>query len=906
MIVCLVRLFLLKLPPAKGGFSIGLREIISFKYALVCKAGDVMKLFVIDGHSLAHRAFHGVPTLTTTAGEYTNAVFGFTNMIFKILDSYHPDLFAVAFDMKAPTFRHREYADYKGTRKGMPDELRSQIPLIREVVTAFRIPIFEREGYEADDLIGTLSALAEKAGHHTYVVTGDRDSLQLIDEHTSVLLTRKGISEIEEYNAANMLEKTGLTPAQIPDFKGLMGDPSDNIPGVPGVGEKTAVKLLQTWGTMEEVLVHAAKADANKRVKENLVIYADQARLSKRLATIDRCIPLKIDFAALRYAGPDNEALFELFTRFEFKSLLSRVAQGKEKALSPVPGSWIAVAESDAEEAAGRLASAEVLALSPVLSGTDPMRAELVGLSVTADGENAYYFEVAKCGLNPVRRLLTSPAEKAGGDLKTLYVIGKRLGIDMAAMAFDPLLAAYLINPTRDNLSLSDLAREEFRQEIPAGPEPERAAALARVCYRLKDRLFKKLAENEQTELFCRVEMPLSRVLGDMELAGVAVDMERLRTMGEELAVRINEYTAEIYRLAGETFNINSTKQLADILFNKLGLPPLKKTKTGYSTSAEVLEELAAYHEIVARILEYRQVVKLKSTYIDGMVSLIHPETHRLHTTFNQTITATGRLSSTEPNLQNIPIRLPEGRKIRQVFVAGEGFDYLLAADYSQIELRVLAALSGDPVLIDAFRHDEDIHTRTAAEIFGVAMEDVTPALRSRAKAVNFGIVYGISDFGLARDTGVSRKEAQEFIDQYFSRYAGVKAYLDSVVAKAKEQGFVTTLLNRRRYLPDINSRNFNLRSFAERTAKNTPIQGTAADIIKVAMVQVHHELKNRGLRARMLLQVHDELIFEVPEGELAEVASLVRRVMENAVPLPVPLKVDAKVGKNWYEMTKL
>ncbi|OAT79402.1 DNA polymerase I [Desulfotomaculum copahuensis] len=895
----------------------------------------ILRLLVIDGNSLAHRAFHAIPLLSTSQGLVTNAVFGFTNMLFKVLDLLQPELAAVCFDKSRLTFRHAEYRDYKANRAATPDELRPQFPLIKEVLQAMRITILEYDGYEADDLIGALVTRAGEARLESIIVTGDQDALQLVSPLTKVLLTRKGITELEEYDEGRVWERFGVTPAQFADYKGLVGDKSDNIPGVPGIGPKTAAGMLKEFGSVEQLI--ARMDDLPARQQEKIRAYADQALLSKKLATIRRAAPFNLNLEECRRCEPDNIRLLALFSRLEFKSLIRVLRErmpeaggnGQNNQATDQPGTeletyrvtWRYVRNADELSAlveicrrAGRAAlalsgdrregiAAAALAVKTAASAgsTEPVEPD-IQVFFLPPGEHtlpvaALQALAAICRDETVAKLFHGA--------KNAFWLLTRHDLTLNNTAFDTMVAAYLLNPASPNLDLPDLALEHLNLVLPARGEAA-LAARADVILRLVDLLSEKIRQAGMERLYFEVELPLVGILAGMEMNGVAVDRERLSAMSRELADRIDGLAAEIHQLAGEEFNINSTRQLGHILFEKLQLPVVRKTKTGYSTDAAVLEELAPAHPVVARILEYRQLVKLKSTYVDGMAALIDAQTGRLHTTFHQTVTATGRLSSAEPNLQNIPIRMEEGRRIRQVFIPRRPGNLILSADYSQIELRVLAHMAGDVNLLEAFRQGQDIHTRTAAEVFGVTMAEVTADLRGRAKAVNFGIVYGISDFGLARDINVSRQEARQYIDNYFARYSGVKAYIDRTVQEAREKGYVTTILNRRRYLPDLFSHNRTVRSFGERTAMNTPIQGSAADIIKLAMVRIDREIKKSGLKAKMILQVHDELIFDVPEEEVEEMKALVKDGMENAIKLDVPLVVDMKLGPNWYEVKKI
>lgn len=869
------------------------------------------KIMIIDGNSLAHRAFYALPLLTNRQGVFTNAVYGFTTMLLKVLKEEQPGYAVVAFD-KGKTFRHERFESYKGQRKPTPQELRPQFPLIHRVLQALKISIMQLEGFEADDLIGTIATQAEQAGYEIIIVTGDRDSLQLVSENITAMITRKGISIMEKYDLQTIQEKYCLQPLQLRDVKGLMGDASDNIPGVPGIGEKTAVKLIQEYGSIENIFINLEEM-ANKKLAEKIRPYQDQAILSKELGSIACTAPLEIDFSALRLQEPDYSQLLEVLRELEFNSLLKdflgRIKAGETDNTEAVKTEHCELLTSR-EEFMKVAACKDINKLAVALSfdSKNYLKAKAIAAGLAWE-QGAIGIRCDDWDEADLRQFLAAVFSQPGKeiiihDLKSCLVFAKKRGISYQSAGCDTMLAAYLLNPSASGYDLTSLSLEHLNQAIvPSEKIAREMAQQARIIWQLNGVLEDKLLSTEMYALYKEVELPLAEVLGEMELNGVKLDQVQLQVMGQKLLLGIEALTEEIYKMAGEEFNINSPKQLAAILFDKLGLPPLKKTKTGYSTNAEVLEELAEKHEIVAKILEYRQLAKLKSTYIDGLLTLIDPHTGKVHTTFNQTITATGRLSSTEPNLQNIPIRLEAGRLLRKAFIPSKPGFLLLAADYSQIELRVLADMSGDPGLIDAFNKDHDIHTRTASEVFGVPMEEVTREMRRRAKAVNFGIVYGISDFGLSRDLGIPINEAKQYIELYFRRYPGVKHYLEQVINSAREQGYVTTLLHRRRYLPDIYSTNRNIRSFGERAAMNTPIQGSAADIIKLAMLKVHHELCKAGLKTAMLLQVHDELIFEVPAGEMETAQNLIRQAMEKAYKLKVPLKVDMKFGSNWYDM---
>jgi DNA polymerase-1 len=867
------------------------------------------KFVIIDGSSLVHRAFYALPLLTTASGQYTNAVYGFTTMMVKLLAELKPDFMVVAFDKGKITFRNDAYAEYKAHRKPTPRELSEQFPLTKDVLAALGIRAIEEAGYEADDIIGTLAAKAGQAGHNVFVVTGDRDALQLIAPHTQVMLTKKGISEMEIYDSQAFQAKYSVSPQQQIDIKGLMGDVSDNIPGVPGVGEKTAIKLIAEFGSIENVLENI-DIISGKKLQENLRNNKEIALLSKKLATIDCDMPIEFATEDFKFQ-PDVAKIKELFVAFEFRTLLAKVdsifpgnVQQNVVEVETLPTVNIVSDPSELSNLINKIRQTGILEFYPIITGNLP-DINIDGVSVMSEGRVVYI----PAAVNDWQEMLALFADKSvmkvTHDAKKMYNVCAKMGTSLGGHIFDTVLAAYLLDPTASEYSLAVLnekylGKASSIQWSKMSHEPVFAVWASEMIHEIYPLLKQGLIDQNLISLFNDVELPLVEVLSVVENYGIKVDHEYLQVMSAEIGAKIELLLATIHQCAGETFNVNSPKQLGAILFEKLNLPVIKKTKTGYSTDAEVLEKLAGQHAIIDTIIEYRMLTKLKSTYLDGMIGLISPDTGRIHTTFNQMVTATGRLSSSEPNLQNIPIRTEIGKKIRELFIPGEGYDYLMSADYSQIELRVLADMSGDANLIEAFAQKQDVHTRTAAEVFEVPMAEVTPELRSRAKAVNFGIVYGISDYGLSRDTGVSRKEAGQYIENYFTKYHGVKSFMDKMVSEAHQKGYVTTLLGRRRYLPDINSKNFNLRSFAERTAMNTPIQGTAADIIKKAMVDVYSALTRAKLQSRILLQVHDELVLEVLASEVEQVSKIVKEAMEQSVILKVPLVVDVNIGKNW------
>ena len=871
-------------------------------------SSEQKRFLVLDGSSLIFRAFYALPPdLSDSHGQPTGAIFGFSNMLTKLIAEQQPDLMALAFDKSRHTFRTERYADYKGTRDKTPEELLSQFPLLREFAANMGIPFLEKDNYEADDIIGTLATQAAAEGYDVRVVTGDRDALQLVRPNLRVLLTKKGISELKDYDTAAFEEEYGFEPLKLIDLKGLMGDTSDNIPGIPGVGPKTASKLLLAYGSVENVLAHVEDV-SGKKLKERLMEYADQARLSKELATIELHVP-EIEFVEADYRiQPDMEKMQAFCDAHELRAVwrnFERLYGPAELALD-LGDTGDAAAEDLSydlwdETAVRAAAKAPYLAVSGIFSGLAPF-VSIEGLAVVAgpEAEKAGFVPKDSAAFPALLNLLESAQQAAVFGLKRYDQAGVRGQNDF----FDIELAAYLLEPERSKYALPELSQKYLQEMAPESFADERSQAVweAKTISRLYPLLGAKLEQEELTHLMDTVELPLVEVLAAMEQNGVYVNRAHLAEKTEEVADRLQTIEQSIYEMAGHTFNLNSPKQLGTVLFEELDLPVRKKTKTGYSTNAEVLESLRLEHPIVEQILAYRLWSKLKSTYLDGITGLIRTDTGRVHTSFNQTVTATGRLSSSDPNLQNIPVRTEEGRMIRALFEPGEGYDYLLSADYSQIELRLLAHMSGDENFIDAFKRGQDIHARTAAEVFGIPLEEVTPELRRHAKAVNFGIVYGISDLGLARNLHISRKEAGDYISRYFERYPGVRAFMDKVVAEARETGYVTTMFGRRRELPAIKSRNFNQRMLAERMAMNTPIQGTAADVIKLAMIAAYHRLKEAGVKSRILLQVHDELVLEVVESELDVVQAILRESMEHVVALSVPLIIDIHWGRNWAE----
>ncbi len=880
--------------------------------------------YIIDGNSYIYRAFFAIKNLSTSYGLPTNAVFGFVNMLLKIIKEKSPDLLAIAFDPKGPTRRHMEFKDYKAHRPPMPRDLIPQIPYIHRLVEAFRIQVFIQEGQEADDVIATLVRNAEAEGLEVTIVTGDKDILQLVGPNIKVYDTLKD----KVYEPKDVEERFGVPPDRMVEIMGLMGDASDNIPGVHGIGEKTAQMLIKQYGTIENLLAHIHEITKPK-LRQALMESADRARLSRELAKLHTDIPLSVNYNALKTSEPDNIALLKILRELEFTTLLKYVAQEPEK-----EARYHAIlAESEFQDLLRILSSASEFSFDTETTSLNPMEAELVGISFSVKPHEAFYLPLGHAypgvpkqidreyAMKALRPLLENPSvKKFGQNIKYDMLVLSHYDIAIAGVSFDTMIASYLLNPGKASHSLDAIALEFLNyktttykdvtgsgkkqigfQEVDMETATRYSGEDADISLRLKQLLEPRLRDQNLDKLFRELEMPLIEVLADMERTGVKIDAEFLGQLSRKLEIETAKITESIYEMAGTEFNINSPKQLADILFEKLGLTPVKKTKTGYSTDVDVLEQLAHVHGLPAEILKYRTLSKLKSTYVDALPALINPRTGRLHTTLNQTVTATGRLSSSEPNLQNIPIRSDIGREIRRAFISERGAS-LISADYSQIELRVLAHMSQDGALIQTFQEDKDIHTRTAAEIFGLSADEITPEMRRKAKAVNFGIIYGISAFGLAQDIGVSNTEAKRYIDSYFARYPKVREFLDKTIKDARSNGFVTTLFGRRRFMPEISSSTASVRSFGERTAVNTPIQGTAADLIKLAMIHIHQRLQREHLLSKMILQVHDELVFEVDDREIEKMKNLVKEEMEGVLILSVPIKVDMGVGKNWDE----
>ena len=885
------------------------------------------RVYLVDGSSYIYRAYYAIRHLSNSKGEATNAVLGFTNMLLSLVRDEHPDRLAVVFDAKGPTFRKELYPEYKANRSAMPEDLVPQVPLIKEVVKAFNMPALELAGFEADDIIATLARRYADQGLEVTVVTGDKDLMQIVDERISLLDTMKGKRSGRE----EVIERFGVPPEQVLEVLGLAGDTSDNIPGVPGIGEKTASGLIQEFGSIENLLQNIDRVKGSKR-QENLREFADQARLSRKLAELIYDLDLPVTLDDLTLDEPDRVALTELFKKLEFHKLLQEFSTSVQ-AQSNGENYQTVLGEEQLAEMIDRLKAAGRFAVDTETTSLDAVQAELVGLSFAVEAGHGWYLPVGhrylgvpeqlpqSLVLDRLRPLLEDPKiEKIGQNIKYDALVLRNAGIELAGVAVDTMILSYVTHPAAKSHGLDALAADHLNHrmipydemtgtgknricfsEVEVEKATVYAAEDADITWRLAEKLLPQLPAGAATDLFYQVEMPLVDVLTRMEWRGVRINGEFLGQLSGELAVKMDLLEGEIHQMAGGPFNINSPKQLGEILFEKLNLPKGKKTKTGWSTNVEVLSDLADQHQIAAKILDYRSLSKLKGTYTDALPKLINPASGRLHTSFNQAITSTGRLSSSDPNLQNIPIRTAEGRRIREGFIPAAGWQ-LLSADYSQVELRVMAHMADVPALKASFRADEDIHKRTASEIFGVFPEMVDAEMRRQAKTINFGVLYGMGAFSLAKDLGISRKEAQQFIDHYFERYPEVHHFLEAKKAEAREYQYVTTILGRRCAIPEINSSNGAIRSYAERNAINYPIQGSAADIIKVAMINIDRRLRGEKLQTRMLLQVHDELVFEVPPEELEQVRELVRSEMENAVQLDLPLKVDIGVGKNWAE----
>lgn len=879
------------------------------------------KLVLIDGNAFCYRAYYAIKALASSKGFPTNAIYGFTTMLNKVMQEEQPTHIAVAFDRKEPTFRHKKFKEYKITRKPMPDDLVSQIPYIKAIVKAYNVATFELPGYEADDILATIAKKAEERGLPALIVTGDKDMLQIVDSYIKVRDTHK---EGVLYDEVKIKERFSVKPSSIVDMMALMGDSTDNIPGVPGIGEKGAVELIKQFGSLENLLTNIDEI-RSKAKKELLKKHAKLAEMSKELATLDCDVPIEADINKMELVTPDKEKLRELFQELDFKGLMNQMVARKE-----LKAEYEVV---DTQEKFNLflkgLRGVKEFAFDFETTGPNPMTAEPIGISFCWKEAEARYVAFSEKGplskkhvLRELRDIFEDKnLKKIGQNIKYETLILMNNGIGLEGVEFDTMIASYLLNPSKLNHNLEDISLEYLGHKMVSITELigkgkkqlnmkdvdiERVSNYScedsDVTFRLKRILDSALSKKNLSELFYNVEMPLVKVLARMEFNGVCIDTRLLENLGKEISASLKKIEAEIYKLAGAEFNINSPKQLSGVLYEKLKLPVVKKTKTGFSTDEWTLRRLAPHHELPSQLLKFRELSKLKSTYIDALPKLINPKTRRVHTSFNQTITATGRLSSSQPNLQNIPIRTELGREIRRIFIPIGKNRLLLSCDYSQIELRILAYLSGDKNLLEAFQHNLDIHTHTASLIFDVGEEDVDEKMRNTAKTVNFGIVYGMSAYGLSMDLEIDVEEAKEFIESYFKRYPRVKEYIEECIEEAREKGYVTTIMNRRRYIPEINNENIRIRQFAERTAVNTPIQGSAADIIKVAMLKIDKVLEEEGLNAKMILQVHDELVFDVPENELDKTREVVKKYMEEIPELKVPIEAKASVGKNWLE----
>ena len=878
------------------------------------------KLVIIDAYSIIYKCFYGVRPMHSPKGVSTNAIFGFLNIILKLIEQEKPNYLYAAFDKGHKNFRHEKYSEYKAGRQSMPEELREQLPYIDELLDAANIISLKVDNYEADDIIGSVSEIADSKGIDTVVITGDRDSFQLVSEHTKILYSKRGISDIEVIDEDYIMDKYSLTPKQMIDLKALMGDKSDNIPGVKGVGEKTALSLLEKYKTLEGVYENIDEVKG--KLKEKLITDKDNAFLSKELGSIVVDMDVDINLEEECDFDFNNEKFISILSSLDLKSIMKKLgvennAEKEEKNddFSNLKEEYLNIGNDiKTDELCKVLEKKDYISVYFVLNDENNKLKE----AMIFDGEKFYLFDLSVLSVSDMAAIMNANKNIITHDFKNVYKYLKNEGYDIEC-SFDTYIGGYVLNPSDERYSLEVMGKkyldvdlkedkgEAVQQSFLDIEDKDKYLTYikkAKCIYSLYKLLNEKIKEEGMEELYNNIEHKLMYVLADMEIEGFKVDVNMLEVLGEDFDKRVENLTKQIRELAGEdeSFNVNSTKQLGHVLFEKLNLPVIKKTKTGYSTNIEVLEKLKDHHPIIPLIIELRQVSKLNSTYVKGFVTLIDRKEDKIHSTFNQTITTTGRISSSNPNLQNIPVRTNEGRIIRKVFIPSKEGNVLVDADYSQIELRVLAHISSDEKLINAFKNNEDIHARTASEVFGVNIEDVTSEMRSRAKAVNFGIVYGISDFGLSKDLNISRKNAKEYIDTYLAKYPNVSKYMKDIVEFAKENGYVTTMFNRRRYINEIHSKNFNVRSFGERTALNTPIQGSAADIIKLAMINVENELKKRNLKSKLILQVHDELIIDAPENEVMEVKEILKDKMENAVKMDCPLKADINVGKSWFE----
>ena len=880
------------------------------------------KFILVDGQGILYRTFYALPQLTTSYGQIVNAVYGFTMILSRLLEEEKPEYMMIIFDTPIPTFRHKEFKEYKANRKKMPDELINQIPLIKEIINNYNIPIYSKEGYEADDIIGTIAKEAEKRNCNIIIVTGDKDAFQLISPHTKVMTTIKGVTEVKIYDEESIRKKYGIDPGKIVDVLALKGDSSDNIPGVPGIGEKTALALIKKFGNLKDILNNVDQI-SKKPLRENIKKCEDQILMSKRLATIVREVPITYDFDAAKIKSPNYNELWGIFKKLEFKNLLKKIAPQINQEKTNLKYNLIDT-KGKLKELTNRIKENKYFSFCLINSSDNPILSNILGIALSLKDNEIYYLPLVPLNLMENTKCLSTELVlsqlrpfyeneriiKISHNLKFDFIVLHRYEVGLRGDNFDVMIAAYLLNPSMEKYNLRNLFWEylKYLKDEDKKNQEKKVKSIDDTCedarniLRLKDILEEKMKEKNLISLFKEIEMPLVKILGKMEMNGFKVNIDFLKEMSQKMNFRLKELKETIYNLAGTEFNINSPKQLSVILFEKLKLPIIKKTKTGYSTNAGALNILAPHHKIVSFILEYRELDKLKNTYIDKLPLLVNNQTKRIHTSFHQTVTSTGRLSSSEPNLQNIPIRTEMGKEIRRAFIAEEGF-ILLSADYSQVELRILAHLSGDESLINAFKNDEDIHIHTAAEIFGLDQDIISQQMRRMAKVINFGIIYGMSSYGLAQNLGLEREEAEKYIYNYFFRYQGVKRYIEREKEEARNKGYIITLLKRRRYLEGINSKDKNIREFNERIAINTPIQGSAADLIKIAMIKISESFKRERFKSKLLLQIHDELIFEVYKPELEKVKSVIKDIMEHSLELSVPLKVNLNVGDNWAEL---
>lgn len=879
------------------------------------------KFLIIDGSSLFFRAFYALPLLKTKKGIYTNAIYGFVMMLENAIEKINPTHVVVCFDKKGKTFRTELYKDYKGTRQKTPNELEQQFPFVRDILKNMNIKILESQTYEADDIAGTISILASKENFESYLLTGDKDYFQLVDENTNVLLTRKGITEMDIISVESLKKDYGLKPLEFIELKALMGDNSDNIPGVPGVGEKTGLKLIREYKNIENLYKNLEKV-SGKKLKENLEEYKQQAFLSKKLGTIIRNVPIEGNLDDFKIREYNYEEIAQMYRKFEFSSLLKRLPEKYHKEeFEEISDEFFKTKIFSVDEVIEEINNKKSFAFKFITDGKIYEHINPFKIAILVKDSNTVILNYNKDTLKKLKKVFENRGiEKLGHNLKEDIIILQFNGIEIKNYTHDSMIAEYILNSTESNYDIDNLSNKYFNSgykdeeallgkgvkkkiysELKKEEVDKYFSFVLNMVYKLKDIQLKKIREQEMESLYRNVELPLEEVLANMELIGIRTEEKILDNIGEDILEKIEFLTDKIYNFAGEEFNINSPKQLGIILFEKMDYPVIKKTKTGYSTAADVLEKLSGNNDIIDYIIEYRKLTKIKSTYVDGLKEVINKDTGRIHSRFNQTVTSTGRISSTEPNLQNIPIRTQEGRMIRKAFLASDD-SLLVDADYSQIELRVFASLSNDEKMIKAFKEDMDIHRKTASEVFHVEYDDVTNDMRSKAKAVNFGIVYGISDYGLSQNLNISRKEAKTYIDNYLNHFEGIKNYMKEEIKTAKEFGYVKTILNRRRYVPELEAKNFNIRSFGERIALNTPIQGSAADIIKVAMVGVYNKLKENNMKSKLIIQIHDELVVDATLDEVEEVQKIMKEVMEQAVKLSVDLKIDMSCAKSLYD----